>query len=227
MEGRRLASMVLPEPGGPIMRMLWLPAAATSSARLAVCWPRTSLKVDGELLQLAEQLLGGDAKGLALDDADDGGVEQLEHIEERGDGIDVDAFDDGGFGGVGGGQDEVGDAFFAGQDGDGQHAGDGAHAAVEAELADQEKAAEVVDAQRAVSAEDADGDGQIEAGAFFFEIGGREVDGDEGGRDQVAGVFDGGANAVAAFAHRGVGQADGVEVIFVRDDAAVSRLRHR
>ena len=44
MEGRRLASMVLPEPGGPIMRMLWEPAAATSSARLAVCWPRTSRK---------------------------------------------------------------------------------------------------------------------------------------------------------------------------------------
>ena len=40
----RLASMVLPEPGGPIIRMLWPPAEATSSARLAVCWPRTSLK---------------------------------------------------------------------------------------------------------------------------------------------------------------------------------------
>ena len=40
----RLASMVLPEPGGPIIRMLWPPAQATSSARLADCWPRTSLK---------------------------------------------------------------------------------------------------------------------------------------------------------------------------------------
>ena len=115
-------------------------------------------------------------------------------------------------------------SFFAGQDGDGQHAGDGAHAAVEAELADQEEAAEVVDAQRAVGAEDADGDGQIEARAFFFDVGGREVDGDEGGRNQVAGVLDGGADAVAAFAHGGVGQADGVEVILVRDDAAVVDL---
>jgi len=38
--GRRWASMVLPAPGGPIMRTLWPPAAATVSAR---SWPRTSL----------------------------------------------------------------------------------------------------------------------------------------------------------------------------------------
>ena len=100
-------------------------------------------EVDAELLELAEEFLGRDAVGLALDDADDGSVEQIEHIEQRGDGIDVDAFDDRGFGGVGGGQNQVGNAFFAGQDGNGQHAGDGAHAAVEAQLADHEKAAEV------------------------------------------------------------------------------------
>ncbi len=44
MAASRLASMVLPEPGGPIMSTLWPPAAATSSARLAVAWPRTSPK---------------------------------------------------------------------------------------------------------------------------------------------------------------------------------------
>ncbi len=73
------------------------------------------------------------------------------------------------------------------------------------------KRLDVVDAQRAVGAEDSEGDGKIEAGAFFFQVGGREVDGDEGGRNEVAGVLDGGAHAVAAFAHRRVGQADGVE----------------
>ena len=31
-----------PAPGGPMKRMLWAPAAATSSARRAPCWPRTS-----------------------------------------------------------------------------------------------------------------------------------------------------------------------------------------
>ena len=44
MVGMRLASMVLPEPGGPIIRMLCPPAHAISRARLAVCCPRTSLK---------------------------------------------------------------------------------------------------------------------------------------------------------------------------------------
>jgi len=47
MVGRRLASMVFPAPGGPIMRMLWAPAAATSRARLAADWPRTSAKSTG------------------------------------------------------------------------------------------------------------------------------------------------------------------------------------
>src|SRR3989442_1235644 len=42
MVGMRLASMVLPAPGGPMKMMLWPPAQATSRARLAACWPRTS-----------------------------------------------------------------------------------------------------------------------------------------------------------------------------------------
>ena len=44
-DGRHaLASMVLPEPGGPIISRLWPPAAATAIARMAVCCPRTSQK---------------------------------------------------------------------------------------------------------------------------------------------------------------------------------------
>jgi hypothetical protein len=39
---KRAASMDLPAPGGPIISMLWPPAAATSNARLAVSWPRMS-----------------------------------------------------------------------------------------------------------------------------------------------------------------------------------------
>ena len=41
--GRRAASIDLPAPGGPISRRLWLPAAAISSARLAVSWPLMSV----------------------------------------------------------------------------------------------------------------------------------------------------------------------------------------
>ncbi len=224
IEGSRLASMVLPEPGGPIIRMLWLPAAATSRARLAVCWPRTSLEVHGEVLQLAQQRFSGDAVGLALDDAHHRRVEQLQHIQQRGGGIDVDALHHGGLGGVGGGQNQVGNALFAGQDGHRQHAGHGAHAAVQSQFAHQQEAAQVVGPQRAVSAQDADGDGQVEARAFLLQVGGSQVDGDEGGRNQVAGVLDGGAHAVAALAHRGVGQAHGVEDVLVHHHAAIVDL---
>ena len=42
MEGRRLASMDLPAPGGPTISMLCPPAAAISSARRALSWPFTS-----------------------------------------------------------------------------------------------------------------------------------------------------------------------------------------
>ena len=40
----RLASIDLPEPGGPIMQTLCPPAAATVRARLTLSWPRTSRK---------------------------------------------------------------------------------------------------------------------------------------------------------------------------------------
>lgn len=44
IDGSRRASIVLPEPGEPIISTLWPPAAAISSARLATRCPLTSLK---------------------------------------------------------------------------------------------------------------------------------------------------------------------------------------
>ena len=136
-------------------------------------------------------------------------------------GIDVDAFDDGGFGSVGGGKDEVGNVLLARQDGDGQHAGDGAHAAVESQFADEKESIDVVDTQRTVGAEDSDGDGKVETGAFFLQVGGSEIDGDEGGRNGVAGVLDGGAHTIATLTYRRIGQAYGVKDILLSDNAAV------
>jgi len=66
-----------------------------------------------------------------------------------------------------------------------------------------------------VGTEDADGHGEVEAGAFFLDVGGGEVDGDVGGGQVETGVADGGADAVAGFADRGVGEADGVEVVLL------------
>src|SRR5579863_7171834 len=183
--------MVLPEPGGPIMRMLWLPAAATSSARLAVCCPRTSLKSTVKCCSSPSRTSVDTRTGSRWIAAQHCRVEQLDYIEERGHGIDIDSLDHCSFGGVGLGQDEIGNALFPRQDGDGQHAGDGAHAAVEAELAHEHKAAQVSGAQRAIGAQNADGDRQVEARTLLLNVGGGEIDGDEGGRDEVAGVLDG------------------------------------
>ena len=127
-----------------------------------------------------------DAKGFALDLADDGGVEQVDDVEKRSNRIHVDAFDDGSFGSVGGGKNEIGNLFLASEDGNGQHAGDGANAAIESEFADHQKLIDVIDAQRAVGAEDSEGDGKVETRAFFFQVGGREVDGDLSRRNRIA-----------------------------------------
>ena len=186
--------------------------------------PAHVLEVHGEVLQLAEQHLGGDTVGLALDDADNRAIEQFKDIEQRGDRIDVDALDHGGFCGVGCWQNQVGNIFFTRQNGHRQHARHGAHAAVQPQFADQQKAAQVVGTQRAIGAQDADGDGQVEARAFFFHVGRGQVDSDMGGRNQVTGVFDGSAHAIAALAHRGIRKAHGVEVILVADHAAIVHL---
>ena len=47
IDGSRAASIDLPAPGGPTMRRLWPPAAATSSARLALSWPLMSAMFGG------------------------------------------------------------------------------------------------------------------------------------------------------------------------------------
>src|ERR1700752_3219542 len=69
-----------------------------------------------------------------------------------------------------------------------------------------------------MGAENADGHGEIEARAFLLNVCGSEVDGDVRGRDVEAGIFYSGAHAVAALAHGGVGQADGVELFVVGFD---------
>src|SRR6185437_12735983 len=155
------------------------------------------------------------AQRLGFDRAVRCGVEQFADFEQTTDRIDAHAVDDGGLACVGRGDDEVADASVFGGDGDGQHALHGADAAVQAKLADQDEVAEVADGERVVGAEDAGGDGEIEAGALFLEVGGCEVDGDARGRNVEAAVLDGGADAVAAFADGSVGQTDDTEALLL------------
>ena len=114
-----------------------------------------------------------------------------------------------------------GNLLLAREDGDGQHAGHGAHAAVESQLADEQKAIDIIDAQRAVGSENSERDGKVETRAFFFQIGRSEIDGDEGGRNGVAGVFDRSAHTIATLANCRIGQANGVKDVFFCNYAAV------
>ena len=107
----------------------------------------------------------------------------------------------------------------AGLDGDRQGATHAAHAAVEREFSDEQAVRHFLLGEAAVGSDDAEGHGQVESGAFLLDVGGGEIDGDVRGRDVVAAVLQRGADAVAALAHGGVGQADRVEVVLIALDA--------
>ena len=172
-------------------------------------------EVDEELLRFAQQ---GIAVGFDGNDAV-AGVDEVDHVEQRAHGVDVDAGDHGGFFGVGFGNDHAGDLSSAGFDGDGQGSANAANTAVEGEFSDEEAVGHFFFGEAAVGSDDAEGHGQVESGAFFLDVGGGEVDGDVGGGNVVAAVLQRGADAVAALADGGVGQADGVEVVLIALDA--------
>ena len=103
MVAMRLASMVLPEPGGPIISRLCPPAAAISMARLAVCCPRTSPKSTPKLLRGFQQRVGVDLHRLNAV----AGVQQLHHLDQRVDRINIDAVDQRGLARVDLGHDQL------------------------------------------------------------------------------------------------------------------------
>ena len=175
IDGSRLASIVLPEPGGPIIRMLWLPAAATSSARLAVCCPRTSLKSTAKCCSSPSSSSVDTRYGSRWNHAHQRAVQQLQHVQQRRDRVDVHALHHRSLGRVGRRQNQVGNPFFARQHGHGQHARHRTHAAVQPQFAHQQKAAQVAHLQRAVSAQDADGDGRSKPEPSFFRSAGARL----------------------------------------------------
>jgi hypothetical protein len=145
-------------------------------------------------------------------------VEEADHFGDGADGDDVDAGDDGGFGGIVGGENEAGFLLLAGEHGHGEGTLDGAHAAIEGEFAGDEILFVVEgfavggDGARtfedAVDEKESEGDGEFEGVAFLAEVGGGEVDDEATGGEAVAAVVEGGADAVDGFADGGVGEAD-------------------
>ncbi len=134
--------------------------------------------------------------------------EEEDGFLEVGGADDVDAADDAGFGGAAFGDDEAGAATGAGFEGDGEDAADGAEFAIEGEFADHGGGGEGVDGEAGAVGDEGDGDGEVEAGAFFFEVGGGEIDGGDAVVHHEAATGDGGGDAFAAFFDGGVGESD-------------------
>jgi hypothetical protein len=95
-------------------------------------------------------------------------------IGERVEAENIDAFDDGGFAGVGHGDEKPFDAELLGRHGAGQGPFDGPHAAIESELADDGAFLDLLGGESPHGDEHAQGDRQIETAGVFTQIGGSE-----------------------------------------------------
>ena len=135
-------------------------------------------------------------------------VEERDGLGEGADGVDFDAFDDGGFACVFKGEDDAAKFFLLGEHGEGKGAFYFAELAVEGEFAGDEEVFVNIGVDGIAGAEQADGDGEIEGGAFFFDIGGSEVDELGVGGEGEAAVDHGTADAFDGFADGGLGEAD-------------------
>lgn len=150
--------------------------------------------------EAVECRLGG--LDLALADEEFVGLAQRAHTK------DLHAAHDGGLRGIREGQDDGLFPQASGLDRDGECSLDGTHLAIESQLAGDHAAIEPRDVGVVGHGDHAQGDGQVETRAFFFQVRGREVHGGAVAGPAEAAVRNGGGHTVATLAHRGIGQAD-------------------
>jgi hypothetical protein len=161
----RLASMVLPEPGGPILRGMWSPAQGSR---------RHAWRPAGR-----ERLCSQDAVAR---------VDEVDDSEQGANGIDLYATNHGGFFGVRSGDNHAGDLPSPGFDGDVESTANTAQTAVEREFSEEKAVEDFLLGEAAVGSDQAEGQRRIESGTFRIDVGGGQVDGDLRGRDVGAAV---------------------------------------
>ena len=161
---------------------------------------------------------------LRLDAAIHRGVQQLARLRQRLHRIDIQPLHHRGLRRIRRRHNQVCDAALLCRHRNRQHARHTAHAAIQPQLAHSQELAQIAVLQRAIRAQNADGDRQIEAGAFLLQVGRREIDGDVGGRQRKAGVADGRANTIAALAYRSIRQSNGRKALFRHLDAGKIHL---
>ena len=121
--------------------------------------------------------------------------------------MDVDAVDDGGLEGVFFRQDHAAEVLLLREERERERALDLADAAVEGELAGDQVVLVVVGLDEVGGAEEADGDGEVEAGGFFFDVGGCEGDEGAGLGWAEAAVDHGAFDALDGLLDAGLGEA--------------------
>ena len=200
MDGSRAASIDLPAPGGPTMSRLWPPAAATSSARLALSWP---------LMSARSRTAGRDFEDFRLRPRQHlRALEMIGQLDQRSRRDDLDfrarpgrfrsAF-------------RRADQTFAARiraDGSRQHAGDRRDRAIEAELAQDGEAGQGVVRNGADRRHQPKRDRQIVVAAFLRQIRRREIDGDAARGQRQAGGDHRRAHPFARLGDGFVGQTD-------------------
>ena len=202
--GMRLASMDLPEPGGPIISEIVSARDGDLDGAFDVLLAFHVGEIDVVILVRLEkrgQVLLHRFELLFA-------VEELERLAQIGDAINVDALDDRRLAGIRCGNEKRFLAAAPCFERDGQHASHGAHCAGEREFSDERKAGGVCKVVVFSGGDHAERDGEVEAGAFLFHIGGREIDRRAPARPEIAAVADRRRHAVLAFLHGGVGQAN-------------------
>ena len=203
IDGNRAASIDLPAPGGPTMSRLWPPAAATSSARLALSWPLMSARSSAGPFEFEDFRLRP-RQHL-------GALEMIGELNERGRRDDLD------FGARPGrfrpARRRAHQTLAAriGADRGRQHAGHRRNRSVEAELAQNGESRQRIVRDGADRGHQPERDRQIVVAALLGQIGGREIDGDAARRQSQPGGDQGRAHPLACLRNRLIGQPDNGE----------------
>ena len=180
------------------------PAAAISSARFTFSWPLTSEKSSSSSDSCSKSF-----RDVHLHRRDfDFAFEKLRRLAQVLNRNDLQAGDDGGFGGVFGGNEHADFAVGLRANRHRQNAFALAHRAGEREFADGDEIVELVGFDLFAGRQHSERDGQIKARPLLFHVGGREVDGRAAHRKFVAGIGERGRDAVARFLDRRVRQTD-------------------
>ncbi len=155
-------------------------------------------------IELLEQLVQRDVDGLGFDLPRD----QADGVTQLGHGVDADFIDDTGFPSIFLGHNEIRDLRFRRCHRDGERAFRRSHSAIQREFAHADPALHLFRLKLPRGDQHAQGDGKVKAGGVFGEIRRGQVDDGAPGGTLVAKVGQGAFDAVNAFAHRCLGQAD-------------------